>query len=247
MFVPPPTPLTKKEKLTAVALLCCIVCLACAIIFLVRWSLASIQSHWFCLILLALPCMYVYGAFSGLYDLTPKRRQLLKKRTAQRAMERRSEEAKEAARLAAIQTQFEARRAREGAWQDTILNATGISAEMVNEMSPRQFEDYVAKIFKHMGYEVHVIGGSGDQGVDVIAEKGSTRWAIQVKKYRGLVSNSAVQQVVAGKIHHRCNRCMLVTNSRFTRAAFDLAKSTKCILIDGKRLRNRGFDSWMGV
>jgi len=96
---------------------------------------------------------------------------------------------------------------------------------------PDEFERYVADIFRHLGYTVEVTGKGGDQGVDVLAQKGSLSLAIQAKRYIGAVGNAAVQEVFAGMHHYKCQRCVVVTPATFTSGAVDLAQSTGCVLI----------------
>lgn len=58
------------------------------------------------------------------------------------------------------------------------------------------------------------------------------RIAIQAKGWSNPVSNSAVQEVVAGMRVYSCNACAVVTNSRFTASAKELAAHNQCKLID---------------
>jgi hypothetical protein len=101
---------------------------------------------------------------------------------------------------------------------------------------PDEFERYVASIFTHLGFTVESVGQNGDQGVDVIACKGTLRLAIQAKRYLGAVGNAAVQEVYAGMAHHKCHRCIVATNSDFTSSAIALAQSTGCLLIGGDKI-----------
>ena len=57
---------------------------------------------------------------------------------------------------------------------------------------------------------------SGDQGMDVIAEKNGIKIGIQAKCYSSKVSNKAVQEIVAAINHYDCHKGMVVTNSYFT-------------------------------
>ena len=75
------------------------------------------------------------------------------------------------------------------------------------------------------------MGGSGDQGVDLIVESNGKRIAVQAKGYLHAVSNKAVQEAYTGMVHHRCCACVVITNSRFTSSARELAASTNCMLI----------------
>jgi HJR/Mrr/RecB family endonuclease len=97
-----------------------------------------------------------------------------------------------------------------------------------------EFENFIAEIFGYLGYQTTLTGKSGDQGVDVIAEGHGMRIAIQVKRYNNAAANNSVQQVFAGMVHWGCQRCVVVTCSRFTASAQALAQSVGCVLVDGE-------------
>lgn len=99
-----------------------------------------------------------------------------------------------------------------------------------------QFERYLHDVFNYLRYPVQLVAQSGDQGVDLLVDTTSGRVAVQAKCYSGSVGNAAVQQAFAGMAHYRCQRCAVITNSRFTRSAVDLARSTNCQLIDGSQI-----------
>ena len=109
----------------------------------------------------------------------------------------------------------------------------------MNELEGHDFEYYCAGILRLNGFEnVEVTRGSGDQGVDVIAEKSKVKYAIQCKRYGPPVGNKAVQEVIAGMQYYHCNVGIVMTNSKFTPAAIDLANTTNIILWDGEYIRN---------
>lgn len=94
-----------------------------------------------------------------------------------------------------------------------------------------EFEQYLERVFKLLGYNTQTTNTTGDQGVDLIVEKAGRRIAIQVKGYLNSVSNSAIQESFAGMRHYNCHACAVITNSRFTQSATELAASTNCFLI----------------
>ncbi|MDO4976829.1 MAG: restriction endonuclease [Eubacteriales bacterium] len=98
-----------------------------------------------------------------------------------------------------------------------------ITLEDVDLMSGSEFESVVCELFKKMGYAAFVTKASGDQGVDVIAEKNGVKIGIQAKCYSNTVGNSAIQEVVAGKKFYTCNRILVVTNNYYTKSAIELA------------------------
>jgi restriction system protein len=89
--------------------------------------------------------------------------------------------------------------------------------EMVRAMSGPQFEAFVADLFRAMGHRATVLGGAGDQGVDVIVDYGGQRVAVQCKNYKRAVGNKPVQEVFAGARHHRCQQAWVVAPLGYTR------------------------------
>jgi restriction system protein len=98
-------------------------------------------------------------------------------------------------------------------------------------MRDSEWEEYLVEVFHALGAKAKRIGGAGDQGVDLLVEHSGARIAVQAKGYYHAVSNGAVQEAYAGMCHHGCCACAVITNSRFTKGAHDLAASTGCILI----------------
>ncbi|MEK6733533.1 MAG: restriction endonuclease [Pseudomonadota bacterium] len=99
-----------------------------------------------------------------------------------------------------------------------------------------EFEEYLKKLFTHIGYTVIKTPLSRDQGADLIISKDGKKTVVQAKKYEGLVSNKAVQEIVAAKNHYKAASAIVVTNSSFTKSAVELALSNNVELWDGMKL-----------
>ena len=70
----------------------------------------------------------------------------------------------------------------------------------IDYMTGEDFELYVAQMLGKIGfYNIQTTKGSGDQGVDILAEKEGMKYAFQCKRYDKPVGNNAVQEVFAGK------------------------------------------------
>ena len=100
-----------------------------------------------------------------------------------------------------------------------------------------EFEKYVAARIRTMGWKVSTTPATGDFGVDLIAERNDESVAIQCKRRAKPVGVSAVQQVVAGALHHRCATSAVVSNQEFTAAARELARTHACHLVGRSKLR----------
>lgn len=106
----------------------------------------------------------------------------------------------------------------------------------IDLMSGNEFEEFIAVMFRYMGYSTKITKASGDQGIDVLAKKGSLVLGIQAKCYSGAVGNSAIQEAHAGIFYYHCNQGIVITNSYFTKSAVELAKATKIYLWDRDEL-----------
>ncbi len=107
----------------------------------------------------------------------------------------------------------------------------------VSAMSGAQFEIFVADLFRAMGHPATVLGGSGDQGVDVIVQYQGERVAVQCKNYKRTVGNKPVQEVYAGARHHGCSQAWVVAPAGYTKGAVELARSVGVKLFDANAIR----------
>jgi HJR/Mrr/RecB family endonuclease len=113
------------------------------------------------------------------------------------------------------------------------------SIDDVDLMSGFEFENLIGQLFNKLGFSTEVTKISGDQGIDVIAEKNSQRIGIQSKCYSGSVGNKAIQEVVAGLSFYNLNKGLVVTNNYFTDSAKELAASNNVILWDRDMLKEK--------
>ena len=92
-------------------------------------------------------------------------------------------------------------------------------------MDGLQFEHRCAELLRYRGFhKVTVTKGSGDQGVDILAQKNGLKYGIQCKYYSHPVGNKAIQEAYAGADFYDCDAAMVMTNNTFTRAARELAE-----------------------
>jgi HJR/Mrr/RecB family endonuclease len=122
----------------------------------------------------------------------------------------------------------------------TIGNIKAEKTYLFSTLSGSDFEQLLHRLSEKMGYKSRIIGSVGDQGADLILNKGKERIAMQAKCYNnGSVGNDAIQQVVSARAYHDCNKAVVVTTSYFTKEALALAKATSVQLIDKKELQSR--------
>ena len=123
------------------------------------------------------------------------------------------------------------------AWIIRKLTAKRNGAHRCLRLDGPEFEAYVALVLEDNGFKrVELTKGSGDQGVDILAERNGKSYAIQCKNYAGAVGNFAVQEAFAGAQHYGCEYAAVVCPGTFTRGARELAATTGVLLWDEKKL-----------
>ncbi len=93
----------------------------------------------------------------------------------------------------------------------------------VDRMPGIAFESLLARIYEAMGYDVTLTKAAGDQGADLVMKRFSETTVVQAKRYSGTVGNKAIQEVIAARSFYNCEKAIVVTNSRYTDAAKELA------------------------
>ncbi|MDD5606754.1 MAG: restriction endonuclease [Candidatus Pacebacteria bacterium] len=105
-------------------------------------------------------------------------------------------------------------------------------------ISPKEFEEYIAELFKQLGYKAFVTGGPNDGGVDVIAEKNGIKHYIQCKRFiTKTVSVAAVREFYGALGHYLAKgKGYFITTNKFTLEAEKFAEDKPIELIDGQKL-----------
>lgn len=113
---------------------------------------------------------------------------------------------------------FHYRRKKQRAWDD---------------MEGHEFEYFCADLLKRRGFtEVVVTKGSGDFGIDILAERDGISYGIQCKNYTAPIGVKAVQEVYAGRDYYDCMVGVVMSNQYFTGPAVEAAKKLKIVLWD---------------
>ncbi|WP_312419377.1 restriction endonuclease [Epilithonimonas sp.] len=104
--------------------------------------------------------------------------------------------------------------------------------ELAKSINWRNFELVLAKILEKFEFDVEVLKGSKDGGIDVIALKksssfGNERYLIQAKKWTNKVGVEPVRQLLWAHNEYKVTKSCLITTSKFTKGAWELADKYK--------------------
>ena len=115
----------------------------------------------------------------------------------------------------------------------------------MDEMEGHDFEYYCAGILKKNGFEnVEVTKGSGDYGVDILADRDGISYAFQCKCYDKPIGVKAVQEVYAGRDYYDRMVGVVITNQYYTQHAIDLAAKLRILLWDRDYITELSEDSY---
>lgn len=107
-----------------------------------------------------------------------------------------------------------------------------------DSMNGFQFERFCGDLLRKNGFKnVEVTQGSGDYGIDILAEKDEVTYAIQCKCYSSKIGNKVIQEVYSGKAFYNRMVGVIMTNNYFTQSAIDTAKKTKILLWNRDKLK----------
>jgi restriction system protein len=94
-------------------------------------------------------------------------------------------------------------------------------------VTPEEYEHHVAGVLRREGWEARVTPHQRDHGVDIVAERGRVRLAVQVKMFGGSnrpVAGKAVMELHGAAAFADCNKAMIATNGRLLPDAEAVAK-----------------------
>lgn len=114
-----------------------------------------------------------------------------------------------------------------------LVSAKRKMPDSLDLMEGHDFEYFCAELLRKRGFqEVEVTKGSGDYGIDILAEKEGVTYAIQCKCYAAPVGVKAVQEAYAGRDYYDRMVGAVLTNQYFTTPAVEAAKKLKILLWD---------------
>jgi restriction system protein len=104
--------------------------------------------------------------------------------------------------------------------------------QLLRTLNWRLFEKLLADILERFQYDIELLKGTKDGGIDIIAIKkesplGIHRYLIQAKRWQNKVGVEPVRSLVWAHNEYRVTKSCLATTSHFTRGAWELANNYK--------------------
>jgi len=113
----------------------------------------------------------------------------------------------------------------------------GNNIEKIN-LSGEEYEMYIMQQLDTLGFSCSLTKTTGDQGVDLLARYKNKLYAIQCKYYSNSVGNKAVQEIISGKLFYNADFAIVITNSKYTKSAYELANISGVGLLHDTEISN---------
>ncbi len=145
----------------------------------------------------------------------------------QREARRQAEEARQ--RYAEAQAAEQRRREEESRRKFRTL-------EDLRHLNGTEFERFIASLFTKDGYKVSSRAGSGDEGIDLLLEIGTSRDVVQCKRWKADIGSPIIREFYGSMMHAGARRGFIITTASFTQSAREFVIGKPITLIDGEHL-----------
>jgi hypothetical protein len=102
--------------------------------------------------------------------------------------------------------------------------------DYVEQLSPREFEVFVAKLFNELGFETNQTPAQSDVGYDLVLwdKDQQTKTIVEIKKYArsSKLGVASVHQLLGNMMLSDASSALLVTSGGFSASAVDMAKKS---------------------
>jgi len=120
--------------------------------------------------------------------------------------------------------------------KDDLVESWFESHKSVNklyQLHPTDFEIFIAELYKRLGYKTERTKTSGDEGIDVFAEKDGKKYVIQVKRSSSPVGSPVIQKLYGSMAHVLADYGICVSLAGYSTQAHKFAENKKIELLDG--------------
>lgn len=103
----------------------------------------------------------------------------------------------------------------------------------IDKMTGKEFEKFLLSFLQETDIKLKPQNLQETLGVDLdLINSQGKKIVVQAKRYKNNVGIKAVQEVASGKVHYQASEAWVITNSFFTKAAIELAKSNQVKLFN---------------
>ena len=112
--------------------------------------------------------------------------------------------------------------------------------ETIHNLSPSAFEDFVANLYRHMGYDVKQTPYTNDGGKDAYVSKDGVTFLVECKRYAAdaRIGRPMLQKLYAAMNEEHIKKGIFITTASYTKDALEYGKKYNIQTINGDELVN---------
>ncbi|MFC0562078.1 restriction endonuclease [Halalkalibacter alkalisediminis] len=114
------------------------------------------------------------------------------------------------------------------------LTSRYLSAEFLNidEIPDKDFQKLLVPIFQRQGYSVNKMKENYRSKADLVLRKKGVKAIVFAKRQTSNIGSNLIKDALASKPTYQASKVIVVTNRHFTKAAKQVARANKVVLID---------------
>jgi hypothetical protein len=118
------------------------------------------------------------------------------------------------------------------------IRRTYETRQQLAALTPVEFEQWCAHRLRELGYSVRHVGGQGDHGIDLFAEKDGELTVVQCKRFTGTrtVGEPQIRDLYGAMHAEKAVRAIVITAGYFTAEASSWARGKPIDLWDADRI-----------
>lgn len=122
--------------------------------------------------------------------------------------------------------------------KERLVKLNLVKEQYLFSLSPNEFEDAVASMFRHLGYNVTQTPRANDGGKDAIMYKEGKKYVVECKRYgKGKsIGRPALQKFFAAMFEENAEKGYFVTTAGFASTAIKYARDNNIVLINLSKL-----------
>src|SRR5262245_11523667 len=102
----------------------------------------------------------------------------------------------------------------------------------VRSMTAVSFKDFIASLFREMGYTVEITPGTSDDGIDLLLRKNNQLIGVQCKRWNTPVTEPIIRDFYSAIRSSEAQSGYVITTSTFTSHAYSFAEGKPIQLVD---------------
>ena len=109
-----------------------------------------------------------------------------------------------------------------------------ISRKIIMALSPREFEIYIADIFRNLDYEVTITPSTSDGGKDLILKKDGKTYYVECKQWDkdASIGRPVLQKLIGAAISDGVTNVIFVATCKYSKNAVEAAKENKVVNVE---------------